>query len=183
LKRDRTLDVKLVEAYKAGDQKAMATLVKRWHLTFCKKAYWILKDAHLSKDVAQDSWRIIMNKLHTLQNPEQFESWSLRIVYNKAMDVLRQQSRDRSKKYEIKDSITYAVEDYDEHLELKGALLKAIKGLSSQHQHVIKLFYLEEYSLKEISELLEISVGTTKSRLFHAREKLKQTLKIINYEN
>jgi len=46
-----------------------------------------------------------------------------------------------------------------------------------QQQMVIKLFYTEEYSLKEISKTLNISVGTTKSRLFHAREKLKQILK------
>jgi RNA polymerase sigma-70 factor (ECF subfamily) len=177
LKQDKTIDAKLVEAYKAGDQKAMATLVKRWHVTFCKKAYWVLKDAHMSKDVAQESWRAIMNKLNTLQNPEQFKSWALRIVYNRSMDVLRKQSRERFINNEIDENLAVVVEDYDEKLELKQALLKAIKALSNEHQHVVKLFYIEDYSLMEISDLLDISVGTAKSRLFHAREKLKQTLK------
>ncbi len=56
-------------------------------------------------------------------------------------------------------------------------MLKAIQTLPDEQKAVIKLFYLESYSIKQISELLKISAGTTKSRLFHAREKLKQTLK------
>jgi RNA polymerase sigma factor (sigma-70 family) len=59
-------------------------------------------------------------------------------------------------------------------------LSKAIKTLPTKQQMVIKLFYVEEYSLKQISDLLNISLGTTKSRLFHAREKLKLILKEKN---
>jgi RNA polymerase sigma-70 factor (ECF subfamily) len=47
---------------------------------------------------------------------------------------------------------------------------------------VIRLFYKENYTLKEISDLLQLSIGTTKSRLFHAREKLKTKLKYSDYE-
>ena len=61
-------------------------------------------------------------------------------------------------------------------------LLKAIKKLPEQQQIVIRLFYVEDYTLKEISEILNISIGTAKSRLFHAREKLKLILKNRNYE-
>ena len=71
----------------------------------------------------------------------------------------------------------YFEADYDEKKKLKVALLDAIKQLPVQQQEVLKLFYTEDYSLKEISQLLHISVGTTKSRLFHAREKLKLILK------
>ena len=47
---------------------------------------------------------------------------------------------------------------------------------------VIRLFYKEGYILKEISAILAISIGTTKSRLFHTREKIKTILKHRNYE-
>ncbi len=52
-----------------------------------------------------------------------------------------------------------------------------IRVLPKDQQVVLRLFYTEEYSLKEISEILEISVGAVKSRLFHARERLKISLK------
>ncbi|MGB5782052.1 MAG: sigma-70 family RNA polymerase sigma factor, partial [Eudoraea sp.] len=58
----------------------------------------------------------------------------------------------------------------------------AIKGLPRDQQVVLRLFYLEEYSLREISEILNKSEGTVKSRLYHAREKLKIILKNRNHE-
>lgn len=170
-------DASLIKAYQSGDKHALALLVKRWHLQFCKKAHWIVKDADLSKDIAQESWRTIINKLHTLQNPSSFKSWALRIVYSKSLDALRLQSRKQKREKEFKDDYGVMVDIYDENTQLKAALLKAILSLSLEQQSVIKLFYIQEYSLKEISKTLDISVGTVKSRLYHAREKLKLILK------
>ncbi|MEM5564921.1 RNA polymerase sigma factor [Psychroserpens sp. AS72] len=183
MKKDKHIDAMLVEAYQAGDQKAIASLVKRWHFEFCKKAYFMVKDAAASKDIAQESWQTIMDKLHTLEKPSSFKSWALRIVYNKSLDVLRQQSKDRKQETKI-ETIQVAVDDdYKEDTALKKALLKAIQQLPMHQQIIVRLFYTEDYSLKEISDLLNISVGTAKSRLFHAREKLKLILKDNNYEN
>ncbi len=56
-------------------------------------------------------------------------------------------------------------------------LQQAIKSLPNNQQIVLRLFYTQEYSLLEIGNILDISVGTVKSRLFHAREKLKTILK------
>lgn len=179
------IDVKLIKAYQAGDKTAMTLLVKRWHIEFCKKAYWLVKDADMSKDIAQECWRTIIDKLHTLENPSSFKPWAFRIVYSKSIDVLRQQSRKRNKELEINQNQNISVEEDQDTTHLKDALLNAIQQLPRQQQIVIRLFYTEEYSLKEISELLEISLGTTKSRLFHAREQLKKIIQQnkLYYEN
>ncbi|GAA4272347.1 hypothetical protein GCM10022258_16410 [Aquimarina gracilis] len=66
--------------------------------------------------------------------------------------------------------------------ELLSILSRSIKQLSINHQIVLNLFYLEEYTIKEISEILNISTGTVKSRLFTARENLKIIVKDRNYE-
>ncbi|WP_460218695.1 RNA polymerase sigma factor [Psychroserpens sp. MEBiC05023] len=172
------IDVKLIQAFQNGDKKALTSLVERWHLEFCKKAYWLVKDVDLSKDIAQESWRIIIEKLHALEKPSSFRSWALRIVYSKSMDALRKQRRQRLKENELKQEQDIVVDDnIQDNSQLKEALLKAIQGLPEHQQLVVRLFYTQEYSLKEISKMLEISVGTTKSRLFHAREKLKLILK------
>ena len=68
-------------------------------------------------------------------------------------------------------------EEIIDNSDLKKKLIKAINGLPEQQQMVIKLFYVENYSLKQIGKLLNISVGTAKSRLFHARENLKLNIK------
>lgn len=182
MKIDKRSDAKLVAAFQSGDKKALATLVKRWHLTFCKKAYWIVKDADLSKDIAQDTWQTIIVKIDTLKDTSSFGSWALRIVYSTSLDVLRTKNSERFKQEEYVKNQEVIVEDVNENTILKRKLLLAIQDLPEQQQQVIKLFYVEEYALKEISKTLDISLGTAKSRLFYAREKLKTILKNRNYE-
>jgi RNA polymerase sigma factor (sigma-70 family) len=163
----------LVLQFQSGNKKALAELVKRWHKTFCSKAYWLTKDADVSKDIAQDSWRTIMDKIPNLKDPNSFGPWALRIVYRKSLDGLRTKAKEREKQQVYYNEQDLFEDEYDEKEVLKKKLLKAIKTLPINQQTVLKLFYVEEYSLKEISTLLQISIGTTKSRLFHAREKLK----------
>ncbi|AUP81136.1 RNA polymerase sigma factor [Flavivirga eckloniae] len=179
----RKIDKQLVLEYQSGNKSAMVVLVKRWHKLFCEKAFYILKDADAAKDIAQDSWNIIMDKICNLNNPESFGSWGMRIVYTKSIDLIKAKNRKLSEleSYKYEQDILDVQDDDNESLKRK--LLHTVKKLPDNQQAVIKLFYVEDYSLKEISAILNISVGTAKSRLFHAREKLKETLKYRNYED
>lgn len=182
MKRDKSLDAKLVEAYQSGDKEALVLLVKRWHVTFCEKAFWLLKDVDVSKDIAQDTWQTIITKMATLKNPRRFGTWAIRIVYHKSIDVLNQRNREQldliNYKYEQENPSQSKIDDS----VIKDELLKAMMVLPKNQRQVLNLFYLESYSLKQISELLNISIGTAKSRLFYAREKLKEVIKITNHE-
>lgn len=182
--KQRNIDEKLVLEYQSGSKQALTLLVKRYHKTFCEKAFWIVKDADIAKDIAQDSWNIIIDKIYKLNDPSSFKSWALRIVYNKSVDLINAKKR-TYKTFEVyKASQSEIVNDDESDTELlKKLLLETVKTLAEHQQIVLRLFYVQEYSLKEISDILNISVGTAKSRLFHAREKLKETLKSINYEN
>lgn len=177
MKTDQSIDETLVEAYKAGDKTALAVLVKRWHKLFCDKAYWLVKDKDVAKDIAQDSWTIIINKIENLKEPKQFKYWAFRIVYNKSTDWLRLKSKNEKRVVRNKIEIESHDTKYSESEQLKQKLLKAINDLPINQKIVVRLFYIESYSLKQISDLQDISVGTAKSRLFHAREKLKKELK------
>ena len=166
----------LIEQYLSGDKSMLPILVKKWHKIFCEKAYWVLRDKDLAKDVAQESWIIIIKKLPTLKKLDSFKSWALRIIYTKAIDAHKRRTRGLQD-LEVPPKIFIESEDNEEEAALKRKLLTAIKKLSKEKQDIIRLFYLEEYSLKEISTFLNISTGTVKSRLFKAREKLKSILK------
>jgi len=182
--KQRITDSKLVSDYQAGNSGSLNLLVKNWHKKFCEKAFWVVRDADVAKDIAQDSWKTIIVKINDLQNPESFGSWAMRIVYTKSLDWVNSNKRTIKiyEDYKYEQEITATSETKDRK-DLKRALLSKIKKLPEQQQMVINLFYIEDYSLKDISELLDISIGTAKSRLFHAREKLKTILKNRNYEN
>jgi len=179
---DKHIDAKLVVAFLSGDKAALNSLVKRWHKLFCKKAYWLVKDADLAKDIAQDSWTSIISKIETLNNPESFGNWALRIVYYKSLDTLQSISKERDRNHAYQKEQIYINDEPVDNSAMEKLLVETLKKLPNQQQIVIRLFYLEDYSLKQISELLEISIGTAKSRLFYARETLKQILKNRTYE-
>jgi len=176
-------DSQLIREYREGDKQSLALLVKRWHKEFCLKAFYVVKDAEDAKDIAQDSWRTILDKIDDLEKPERFRSWSMRIVYTKSIDLLRYKQKNLhfNKSYEnyVKELGHSNVDDN----RIKEVLKKSIQLLPIAQQTVLKLFYLQEYTLKEIAEILTIKYGTVKSRLFHARETLKTILKNKYYEN
>jgi RNA polymerase sigma factor (sigma-70 family) len=170
-------DDTLVEEFQSGNLSALPNLVKRWHKEFCNKAYWLTKDSDLSKDIAQDCWNIILNKIQDLQDPKSFRSWAFRIVYSRSLDALRENQRKQTELKSYGLSRAEVEEEPIDTSDLKKELLKKISELPQRQQVVLKLFYTEDYSLQEIGKILNISVGTAKSRLFHAREKLKTTIK------
>lgn len=175
-------DKALIERFLAGDRAAINQLIRKWHKVFCERSYWITKDRSLACDVAQDCWLTIIHTVEALQDKEKFKSWALRIVYTKSIDAVKQNQRQQS----VIDSLASTeatTEDKPQHTtDTKAKLMQAIQQLSKDKQDVIRLFYHENFTIKEISQFLNISVGTVKSRLFHAREQLKSHLKSLNHE-
>jgi RNA polymerase sigma-70 factor (ECF subfamily) len=99
----------------------------------------------------------------------------MRIVTRKSIDYLKQKitKREKLKQYQYTNLEGTKNEENTEIIKLQ----QVIKSLPNNQQIVLRLFYTQEYSLIEIGNILDISVGTVKSRLFHAREKLKTILK------
>ena len=176
-------DYWLLEQYISGHSGALAVLVKRWHGKLCKQAYWYTKDYEASKDIAQECWESVIKKAHNLKDPKKFGSWILSIVKNKSIDWIRKQKWSITEieihRIDLKER---ANDEANSNAEATDRVLKEVQKLPGNQLIVLKLFYLEEYSLKQISNILKISKGTVKSRLFYAREKLKSTLKHRNYE-
>lgn len=165
----------LIEQYRNGHKSAMALLVKRWHAAFCNQAYRYTKDSDLAKDIAQDAWITIMNKIDGLETPEKFGAWGISIVNRKSIDWFRKNKRTLEKKQSFASNGNDTKNEVDvcENQQLKERLKNAIANLSEEQKQVITLFYVESYGLAEISAMLNISKGTVKSRLFYAREQLK----------
>ncbi|MDH7446854.1 RNA polymerase sigma factor [Aquimarina sp. 2201CG14-23] len=175
---NKTFDSLLVLQYQSGNRKAAAILVKRWHAKLCKQAYWYTGDREISKDIAQDSWNTILGKISDLKDVNRFGSWALTIVTRNAINYLRKQKKELEHLNSYKTiPVDSNQESSDEYQDTLMLLKKAIQKLPYKQQLVLNLFYIEEYSVKEISGIIHVSAGTVKSRLFNAREKLKLIIK------
>lgn len=172
----KIFDGLLILQYRTGTKNAMGVLVTKYHNKLCRHSYWYTHDVDASKDIVQDCWNIIINKLDSLKDPNLFGSWAYRIVTRKSLDFVRKKKSESAKLQEYYQVSTSYQNEEDNETAIKK-LLTIIQTLPINQQVVIRLFYNENYSLKEISDILEISVGTVKSRLFHARERLKLILK------
>lgn len=180
--REGTSDKNLIERYRLGDMVALTQLVEKYHKVFCKKAYWVMKDKARARDVVQDCWLIIIGRLSDLRRAESFKSWALRIVYTKAIDAYKDQKKEAHSRTALRTMHSEQADIQDSEGLKERRLSEAIALLPKEKQDILRLFYMENYSVRQIGLFLQLPVGTVKSRLFNAREKLKSIIKTDGYE-
>ncbi|PHS42060.1 MAG: RNA polymerase subunit sigma-70 [Robiginitomaculum sp.] len=174
----RIYDEYLVVSARAGDRAAFTRLAESWQKRLLAHAYRLTGDAELSRDVVQDGWADIVRGLANLKEPSVFPAWAYRIVTRRAADAIGRAQRKR------RTEAAYAQEPDKPDMSAvrmeTGAdaspLHKAIAALPTKQRAAIALFYLEEFSVTEISVALSVPVGTVKTRLMHARKNLRATL-------
>ena len=162
----------LIYRIRTGDKSAFKLLAEMWYAKLVKHIYLIVKDKEVAKDIAQDTWSVVIIKLNNLKEPAYFKVWLFKIARNKSVDWIKQES----KKRQYKDEIRNTTDELDETNEPDSDVLelrKALRKLSESEQQILNLFYLENCNIREINKILGIPVGTVKSRLFNAREHLK----------
>ncbi len=158
-----------------GDTRAINLLVKRWHPKLLRQAYQWTGDKEAANDVVQESWQGIIKGLKKLKDPAVFPAWAYQIVSRRAADWIRKLQKDR-KINEIGKNDSLECEETEDHLKI---LREALRKLPNEQRVILDLFYLEGQSVKGISKILALPVGTIKSRLFYAREHLKKNYKQI----
>ena len=133
-----------------------------------------------AEDVLQDSFMTIFQKINQFKNNGSFEGWLKRIVVNTALQKYREKSPLQLVKEEtdLENKEDVILEEHNNSLDI-DFLFELIQQLPDRYRLVFNLYVLDNYSHKEIAEMLKITEGTSKSNLSRARLILKQ--KIENY--
>ena len=169
--RATVLDEYLVVQSQRGDTAAFHSLVERWQDRLRGHAYQYTRDAEAAKDVAQEGWLAILRGLKRLDDPGRFRPWAYRIVANKARDwVRREQSRRRVEHVPVQSG------EVAQPSDALSRVRAGIEELGAEQRLILRWFYMEDMSVRDIAEALSIPVGTVKSRLYHARNALKQRI-------
>jgi len=130
-----------------------------------------------AEDVLQDSFITAFEKIHQFKNAGSFEGWLKRIVINTALQRYREKSPLQLVKnnYDVEEEGEVVAVEEEENVDI-DYLLEIIQQLPNRYRLVFNLYVLDNYSHKEIAEMLDISEGTSKSNLSRARIILKQKI-------
>jgi len=162
----------LVLTAQNGSHKAFGLLVEIHHKPLVGFAFKLGNDRELANDAVQESWIKAAKNLRKLKDPRAFKSWIYRLVRWKVLDMLRRKSNELTQFEELDEESSSNV--LDSEPSDNESLSIAIKQLPKTEKQIIHLFYLDEMKLAEISLILEIPIGTVKSRLNRARNMLKK---------
>ncbi|WP_420387423.1 RNA polymerase sigma factor [Roseivirga sp.] len=179
---DQIFDELLVIRCREKDEEAIGLLWNRWQPRILKWSYDFLKDQELAGEIAQESWISIFKGIGQLKDPALFRFWAYRIVQRRSADYIRQQQKEREVNQELQKELKEEDESGTANHDRIEQMLRSIRALPEMQQQILRLFYMEKYSVREISVMMELPEGTVKSRLFHARQLLKQKLQEVNHE-
>ncbi len=130
-----------------------------------------------AQDNLQESFLIIFDKISQFKNKGSFEGWAKRVVINYTLQQYRNQSI-----FEIVSENIAEEEDVEldeDHVSLEF-LTKIIQELPNRYRLVFNLYVIDDYSHKEIAEMLSINIGTSKSNLARAKGILKEKILLNN---
>ena len=169
----------LIEGCRKNKRKARNRLYKLYANKFLGICLRYTRNKPEAEDVLHDAFIKIFTKIDQYTGKGSFEGWMRRIVVNTAIQSLRERNKTRLiiEDHEFNENIK--IEDMEESMPVLPAkeLLALIQDLPDGYRIIFNMYVIENMSHKEIAESLEISLGTSKSQLFRAKQYLKGLVK------
>lgn len=167
----------LVLRAQAGDRSALDELLRQFQLPLHQFLRRLLGNSNDADDALQATFLQVFRKLKYLRNPRAFRPWLWQIANRNARKVLRSKKRRREQYLDLIDAEEVdqsASSELDE--ELIERIPELMERLTENGREVILLHYLEGFSLPEVAAILEIPLGTAKSRLAYALTCLRRAI-------
>ncbi|WP_226677356.1 RNA polymerase sigma factor SigW [Rossellomorea aquimaris] len=173
-----------------GDQNAFAELVELYKDKVFQICYRMLGNRHEAEDIAQEAFIRAYINIETFNQKRKFSTWLFRIATNLCIDRIRKKKPDYFLDAEVAGTEGLTMysqvaadvqlpEDEVENMELQETIQTEISKLPEKYRSVIVLKYIEELPLQEISEILDLPLGTVKTRVHRGREALRKQLRSL----
>jgi RNA polymerase sigma-70 factor (ECF subfamily) len=173
-------DGTLVNLALLGEDSAFEELVERHESEVKKKAESIIGNPFSAEDIAQDTFLAAWSHLAELRYRSKFGIWILRIAENRAKTLLKHYKSHLSELTDNPNNITVFEGDSKQSLiqweesKKDKKLRDAVDALSRALRDTVRLYYLDGYSVREVSALLSVPEGTVLSRLHEGRKQLRR---------
>ena len=175
--RERALDAWLAAAARTGSRDAMGKLAERWHGKLLRHAWRLTGDGDLAADAVQDAWADILRGLHGLDDTRAFAAWAFRITSRRCQRAISGRRRRRESESAAAHEAPWATDSDSQSAQADADTVRAAMAhLPPDQRAALGLFYLEQMRVAEIAIALDAAPGTIKTRLMHARRKLRAQL-------
>ena len=164
----------LIKKAQKGNDKAFLELFQQYEQDLYRMAFIYVKNQNDALDVVQETAYKSFKSIKELKEPKYFKSWLIRIAISCSLDILRKRKNVVPLKPDFEEFISLAVdEDLASGITLKGL----IEELQEDEKSVILLRFYQGMTLREVSETLNIPLGTAKTILYRGLAKLRNDLK------
>ena len=168
-------ETQLIQACKNGDQKAQKALYEKYAPRLFGLARRYVKDQYEAEDILVQGMFKILTMLNKFEGKGSFEGWMKRIIVNEALMHLRKNKNFRMMVEISKVQISTKVTVEDELA--KEEIMTVLNQLPIGYRTVFNLYVVEGYKHREIAEMLEISINTSKSQLILAKKRMREMIK------
>lgn len=164
----------LVKKAQKGNDNAFLTLFQKYEQDIYKIAFVYVKNQNDALDVVQETAYRSFKTIKNLKEPKYFKTWLTKIAINCSLDFLRKQKKVVQLKPKLEENLSGDInEDIDQEMTVRDL----IECLSEEEKSVVILRFYEGMTFKEVSETLDIPLGTAKTILYRALDKLRNNLK------
>jgi RNA polymerase sigma-70 factor (ECF subfamily) len=175
--REAVVNDLLVLAAQGGDPGAFEHLATRWHPRLFRHARRLIGDMDGARDATQEAWVAIVRGLGRLRDPASFGPWALRLTDRRCADWIARRCQARSRT-DARDPAAVPASPAGADADNLSRVRDALRQLDRNDRLLLAMFYLEGFSVAEIAHAGAVPPGTVKSRLFHARERLRAVLEV-----
>jgi RNA polymerase sigma-70 factor (ECF subfamily) len=175
---DDAEDRRLVACVCAHELAAFESLYRRYHPRLGRFLHRMLRPEHLVEEVLNDTMYVVWNQAQRFNGTSKVSTWIFAIAYRKALKALSRHE----------DPLPDAAEDEADHpaadpserpearmslAQARAAIDAALRALSADQRAAVELTYFHGFSYPEIAQIVECPTDTVKTRMFHARKRLK----------
>lgn len=179
-------DKEIIDSVLKGNVNDYTLLVDRYKHKAFSLLVNMLKNKMDAEEALQDTFIKAYNSLNTFRNESQFSTWFYKITFNTGLTILSSQKRKIEMQMNSVEDINYLKDEDAEVYAIaetkKEYLLKMVDKLPIRNSLVLILFYMDNLSIKEISEVLDLTLVNTKVLLHRSRNLLKDLLIQHNYQ-
>lgn len=152
--------------YSTAGNEYLEEIIRKYSSSMLKTAFSLLKSTADAEDAVQEAFLKLITKAPEFENDEHRKAWPLRVTVNISKNMLKSAKR---KNLPLTEEIPY--------MEKSDEVLPYVLSLDEKYRAVIHLYYYENYSIKEIAEILSLPAATVGTRLSRARKMLEKSLK------